>query len=70
MQDHRPETPFSLAESLGATVNGGINWTWANGFTTLHEATVFDDWCEAHGWETRGVYNDHPSVGLYSVRFR
>ena len=47
----------------------GINWTWAY-FPTDQDATGFDEWCNANGYETRGVYppfNDNPGWG---VRYR
>ena len=63
-------TAGEKAESLGATLGGGINWTWADAFPTEAAATEFDEWCNANGYETRGVYANAPEPGKYSVRFR
>lgn len=53
------------ARKLGATVQGGINWTWANGFPTMQAAQEFE---RTPGMETRGVYPGKD--GTFDVRFR
>lgn len=56
------------ALELGATnIDGGINWTWAEGFPTKEIAQQFID--EFPRMETRGVYPPHHGSG-WSVRFR
>jgi len=53
------------AIALGATVEDGINWTWANHFATRELAQEFINMFPE--METRGIYTDSPG---YSVRFR
>lgn len=53
------------AIALGATLQEGINWTWANHFPTREKAQEFLDMFP--DMEARGIYNDSPR---YSVRFR
>ena len=59
------------AKALGAMIDDGINWTWANGFPTREKAEQFiRDFPEM---ETRGIYPDNNpdgSIRSYSVRFR
>jgi hypothetical protein len=53
---------------MGATIDLGINWTWALGFKTKELAQQFNQWCQENFYETRGVY---PSKdGTASVRYR
>jgi hypothetical protein len=59
------------AQALGAKIDDGINWTWANGFPTREAAEQFIR--EFPEMETRGVYPDtdkEGSIVSYSVRFR
>ncbi len=53
------------AIALGATIEDGINWTWANHFPTRELAQEFINMFPE--METRGIYTDSPG---YSVRFR
>lgn len=55
------------AESLGATISGGINWTWANSFTQ-ETAQEFLAWLDEHDYEHRGMYPNR-ELG-WGVRFR
>ena len=58
------------ATELGTTgVSRGINWTWAD-FDSEQSANEFNDWCESHGYETRGVYPPRKGEKLWGVRFR
>ncbi len=64
----------ALAESSGARIESGINWTWARGFTNELVATIFHDDIVEAGYETRGVYplsdNGNPNLVDWGVRFR
>ena len=53
------------AVMLGATIEEGINWTWANHFSTREKAEEFIK--AFPKMETRGIYQDTPG---FSVRFR
>lgn len=54
------------AVRLGATVEDGMNWTWANGFPT--EAAAQEFMAEEPEMETRGIYPE--KGGTFAVRFR
>ena len=56
------------AKDHGATIDVGINWTWANGFPDKETAEKFIR--AFPDMETRGVYRDNPFLTTYSVRFR
>jgi hypothetical protein len=51
------------ARELGATLDVGINWEFANDFPTRDAAEAFASWCGENGFETRGVVDT-------SVQFR
>lgn len=53
------------ATMLGAKIEDGINWTWANHFPTREKAEEFIKTFPK--METRGIYQDSPG---FSVRFR
>lgn len=53
------------ATMLGATIQEGINWTWANHFPKWEYAEEFIK--AFPEMETRGIYQDTPG---FSVRFR
>ncbi len=57
---------IAKALALGATIDHGINWTWANSFPTREAAEQF---CQTPGMETRGIYPDDNGK-TFSVRFR
>lgn len=44
----------------------GINWAWAF-FSNEGDAQSFNQWCQANGYETRGVY---PPGDNWGVRYR
>ena len=56
-----------LERELGATIERGINWTWANFTSGDCDVDSFLAWLEEHGYEHRGCYWD---LGLPCVRFR
>jgi len=53
------------ATMLGAKIEDGINWTWANNFPTRELAEEFINMFPE--METRGIYTNGPG---FSVRFR
>lgn len=61
--------PVEYANRLGATIEGGTNWTWATGFDSKEKAEEFNNWCENHYYETGGVCTLNKREG-YCVRFR
>jgi hypothetical protein len=68
-------TAAEKAKELGATIEGGINWTHAKGFTSPAHGQEFVQWLEANGYETRGYNPAQPEsendlLHMDSVRFR
>lgn len=57
-----------VAEEMGATVHGGIGWTWAHKFHSREAATQFVAMLDKAHLEHRGVYGSED--GTASVRFR
>lgn len=55
-----------LAKELGATISGGINWTWANGLTK-ENADKFMAFLVENRFDHRGIYQDNEQ---YHIRFR
>jgi len=54
------------ALSLGATIKGGINWTWALGLS-LNMAKEFIVWLNDNEYDHRGIYTRND---VYDVRYR
>lgn len=62
--------PWEKAKELGATIGeGGINWTWALGFTK-EKAEEFVAWLVENGFDHRGVYPPSDKKSGYDIRFR
>lgn len=66
---------YEKAKELGATIQGGINWTWANGFTSPEKAREFIQWLESNGFEHQGYSpacpnSSNPNLHKDGVRFR
>ena len=73
--DNACKNAIEFAKELNpnVTIENGINWIWAYGFTSYSQAEEFDKYCGNNNCETRGVYSSHAKQGeerTYSVRFR
>ena len=56
-----------MIEELGGTVDGGMNWTWANEIPTKENADKLFEYIKENGYDHRGIYTDD---GTWSIRFR
>jgi len=65
INDNMMSNYIKTANEMGATIEYGINWTWANHFATREKALEFI--VKFPEMETRGIYTDTPG---FSVRFR
>jgi len=62
--------PSEKARELGATkIEGGINWTWALGFTE-EKAEEFVKWLNKNAFDYRGPYPPSGRNVTYDIRFR
>ena len=59
---------FAKTLNPNITIDNGINWIWAYGFTSYVDAEKFNAFCCDNNCETRGVYPSNK--GTYDVRFR
>jgi len=62
--------PSDKAKELGAKeIRGGINWTWAFGFTK-EKAQEFVKWLDENEYDYRGVYPPSGQKTGYDIRYR
>lgn len=56
------------AKELGATIDEGINWTWAKGFPSMEVGLQFVTWLEQNGYDHRGYNPAQPDSLNYFLR--
>lgn len=67
MNSHKERNDYAI--SLGATIEEGINWTWACGFKTQEDAQKF--LIHFPEMESRGIYPGLSNgIRIFDVRFR
>ncbi len=59
---------YTLADQLGLTVYGGVNWTWIYGFPSVEATKEFLK--HPHVYEHGGILPSEETEGTFRVRIR